>query len=825
LVPPRHGRRATPPPSPRHGRRTTLPPSPASSAPSAVRSGVLPRPRLPRQPRAPVSFLGLVSPYRRGSRAPHAFFAGLVRVSHLLRRPRLPRAPGLLRRTPSAARALPPSLSAAPHRLDAALRHLLLTRGVVNVAQHNICSCCSFPPCVATNLARIDPYVNAVAMAPDQMFDLNSEPVIEDGDDAYALLDNSFGMPQSVGQVPEVANPDEGHAASEGNNAESAGMTVPTASTMVGAVDVEEGVEVISTPNDPCVGMTFDTCEAKAAKNFYNSYARYKGFSTRIDNSKETKWAGGASRVKYVCHKAGVNKKEKTTTDGPITEKKGDTTRGKAIHKDFTQLHNQNHPGLSAHVRAETFDLFDEMKKQDPDFFYDYTLDKFRRVKHLFWIDGESRRQFPLYNDCISFDTTYCTNKYNMPCAPFIALALKSFRANGNEVAWLLMTLMSCMVMKARSEGFNAVLKRYVSPNNSLFKFVEQYIKIQHTIVGRQNELEFNTTVREPSFLTGHPMEQQMMGTNTRRLFNVFQVELKYTSSYFVRETDTPNVFDIVPYNVCEDPLYHSRTFWVRANPSEEEYECTCCKFSRDGVLCCHILKVFDKLVVRFVPARYIKQRWSMNHDEDGAEPQHEEMLGALGMTDAGKQAVRHHRVCNSFANITRPSVSIDDEYAVIVKHVEALQTELIQMQPLKLIRVEQLRIAHSETGQSVDDIIGVRFDRAFATRLEETILNCADQCCGKEGAHAECNDNTGDNLVPDDTPPIVKAPTVSPKDPPVTKKQGRPKEKRYRGLEFHAKKQKQGRPCGLCESTEHATTSCPSRPQRTSNLASLFGV
>ncbi|TVU25058.1 hypothetical protein EJB05_27534, partial [Eragrostis curvula] len=158
-------------------------------------------------------------------------------------------------------------------------------------------------------------------MAPDQMFDLNFEPVDVDGDDANDALNNLFGTPQGVGQQPEVTDPDEGHAESEDDNAESAGMTVPTATTTSGTVDVEEGVEVISTPNDPYVGMTFETCEA--AKSFYNSYPRYKGFSVRIDNSKETKWAGGTSRVKYVCHKAGVNKKKKPAADGPITEENG----------------------------------------------------------------------------------------------------------------------------------------------------------------------------------------------------------------------------------------------------------------------------------------------------------------------------------------------------------------------------------------------------------------------------------------------------------------------------------------------------------------------
>ena len=67
-----------------------------------------------------------------------------------------------------------------------------------------------------------------------------------------------------------------------------------------------------------------------------------------------------------------------------------------------------------------TLDHFEELKNEDPDFIYSYTLDEFDRVENLFWVDGAARKSYELYGDCISFDTTYLTNMYNMPCAPFI---------------------------------------------------------------------------------------------------------------------------------------------------------------------------------------------------------------------------------------------------------------------------------------------------------------------------------------------------------------------------------------------------------------------
>jgi hypothetical protein len=67
-----------------------------------------------------------------------------------------------------------------------------------------------------------------------------------------------------------------------------------------------------------------------------------------------------------------------------------------------------------------TLDYFEELKKEDPKFYYKYALDDEDRIENLFSVDGAARKAFDLYDDYISFDTTYLTNAYNMPCAPFI---------------------------------------------------------------------------------------------------------------------------------------------------------------------------------------------------------------------------------------------------------------------------------------------------------------------------------------------------------------------------------------------------------------------
>nr|XP_045083404.1 protein FAR1-RELATED SEQUENCE 5-like [Aegilops tauschii subsp. strangulata] len=71
----------------------------------------------------------------------------------------------------------------------------------------------------------------------------------------------------------------------------------------------------------------------------------------------------------------------------------------------------------------ETVAYFKDQQKEDPDFFYKIKYDEEDRVENIFWVDGAARKAYAeAYHDCISFDTTYMTNMYNMPFAPFIGI-------------------------------------------------------------------------------------------------------------------------------------------------------------------------------------------------------------------------------------------------------------------------------------------------------------------------------------------------------------------------------------------------------------------
>uniref|UniRef100_A0ACD5VH04 Uncharacterized protein n=1 Tax=Avena sativa TaxID=4498 RepID=A0ACD5VH04_AVESA len=104
---------------------------------------------------------------------------------------------------------------------------------------------------------------------------------------------------------------------------------------------------------------------------------------------------------------------------------------------------------------TQVLEYFRKRKQADPRFFYDFKLGEGNKVLSLFWSDEHSRKMYELYGDCVSFDTTYKTNRYNLPFAPFVGVTchgnnfLFACAFVQNETidvfTWLFQTFRECM--------------------------------------------------------------------------------------------------------------------------------------------------------------------------------------------------------------------------------------------------------------------------------------------------------------------------------------------------------------------------------------------
>ncbi|XP_022858320.1 protein FAR1-RELATED SEQUENCE 5-like [Olea europaea var. sylvestris] len=98
---------------------------------------------------------------------------------------------------------------------------------------------------------------------------------------------------------------------------------------------------------------------------------------------------------------------------------------------------------------------FTKMQSCSPGFFFSMDLDDDCRLRNVFWVDNRCREAYKEFEDVVTFDTTYLTNKYDMPFVPFVGVnhhgqstllgcGLVS-NEDTNTFVWLFRTWLECM--------------------------------------------------------------------------------------------------------------------------------------------------------------------------------------------------------------------------------------------------------------------------------------------------------------------------------------------------------------------------------------------
>jgi len=237
-----------------------------------------------------------------------------------------------------------------------------------------------------------------------------------------------------------------------------------------------------------------------------------------------------------------------------------------------------------------------------------------------------------------------------------------------------------------RSEGFNAMLKKYVNPNMSILHFVRQYQKIQDKCLVAQDGQDFRTDDKERRRWSRYPIEKHASTVYTKNLFYRFSKEFEKTAEYDV----TPEgqfQYLLVPNNNFVYG-YGKRTYLVTAVVEEESYYCECSKFDRDGMLCCHIMKILTRLGVKNIPQRYILKRWTQEAIQGGenAEPNAHvpaEFI-AHGMPLNTKRTLWFTNLSTAFASLAVEGCVLKETYTVMDNHIKLMQAEIAEIKQRK---------------------------------------------------------------------------------------------------------------------------------------------
>ncbi|XP_066360845.1 protein FAR1-RELATED SEQUENCE 5-like [Miscanthus floridulus] len=172
----------------------------------------------------------------------------------------------------------------------------------------------------------------------------------------------------------------------------------------------------------------------------------------------------------------------------------------------------------------------------------------------------------------------------------------------------------------SRSEATNARFKDNVGPTYNIISFLKEYNRIVHTI-NRAERLEdsYSKQKRPKEFIFGYRIEQQAQQLYNRNIFKKFQLQLKATSRLNYRETEDGKTFEVWQKSNQIQEVHRFRRYTVNTEltQGEEEFTCICAKFSKDGILCSHILKIVIEKEISTIPDKYFLDRWRKKDMKD----------------------------------------------------------------------------------------------------------------------------------------------------------------------------------------------------------------
>ncbi|KAM0889705.1 hypothetical protein ACQ4PT_027520 [Festuca glaucescens] len=229
-----------------------------------------------------------------------------------------------------------------------------------------------------------------------------------------------------------------------------------------------------------------------------------------------------------------------------------------------------------------------------------------------------------------------------------------------------------------RSEGFNVALKRYINPHNSIKDFVKQYEKLQQRILCKEGHNDYRTDELEPETWSPFPIEKHALAVYTRPVYHRFKLEFALIGCYNIQPQGN-NFYQLVPNNEKCYP-YGARYYMVNANGGQ--FNCECCKYERDGLLCCHVLKVFTHIGVDAIPEQYILRRWTQGALETVVQP----TIPAKDdvMPEESRQKLRFANLSTKFVALAKQAIASDQHDAIARRHIREMTTEFAQLNKVK---------------------------------------------------------------------------------------------------------------------------------------------
>ncbi|CAH8262131.1 unnamed protein product [Arabidopsis lyrata] len=313
-------------------------------------------------------------------------------------------------------------------------------------------------------------------------------------------------------------------------------------------------------------------------------------------------------------------------------------------------------------------------------FFYSMQLDEDDMITNIFWADDRSISDYNLFGDVVCFDTTYKTNDYERPFAPFVGVnhhkqtvvfgAALLYDETTESYKWLFETFLGAMSGK---QPETILTDQCAAMANAIVKRVLEDQRYKELVA------DFNMMHTSPVLCATVEMLQHAEEVYTPEVFSLFQKQFIVIGDYVAKKVSKSEM--VYEYNVSYRGV--AREHLVNYDAANETIHCGCKKFSFAGILCRHALKVLDKKNVRRIPSTYILNRWSKEAKARNISYYHSESPNETVKQSIGK---RYSHICHTFREIAyvaadhiEMTLCANEDAIQLLKKLEEKKKELLK--------------------------------------------------------------------------------------------------------------------------------------------------
>ncbi|KAK9162259.1 hypothetical protein Syun_003161 [Stephania yunnanensis] len=167
------------------------------------------------------------------------------------------------------------------------------------------------------------------------------------------------------------------------------------------------------------------------------------------------------------------------------------------------------------------------------------------------------------------------------------------------------------MTTTHKTEGMHSYFDGFLHGGMPFSDFIPKYEQAVKTRREQEANEDFVTVCTRAALASKNPIEEQAAKVYTKNMFTIFQREFLESSGCTARKVEEEGPLSQYLVGKYRDKDDNMRI--VTFNPSDTSASCSCQMFESEGMLCRHVLKVFQVMDVFEIPPHCILKRWTMS--------------------------------------------------------------------------------------------------------------------------------------------------------------------------------------------------------------------